>query len=169
MSITLITTVLGILSSFIPNLIRLVERKREFQHEIELTKLQIEAAKSNLNISKEIAHIKAVVDEGKSVRHHDLELSGGEFIDKLRASVRPVITYSLFGIFVGVKFAVAFIILMTGQLNIENMKLALDAIFDDNTMAITSTVIGYYFGARALEKMQETNRVTVTENLEKIK
>lgn len=134
------------------------QRSKELNHEIEITRLKVEAARAGLELNKEIANIRAIVDEGNNIRNNDVELDGGEFINTLRASVRPIITYTIFGIFVGVKLCVACIILISGEINITTMKLAMDAILDEHTMAITSTVIGYYFGARALERFGETNK-----------
>lgn len=151
---------MGIISSTIPSLISYWQQKSKHAYDLAILNLQIEAARNGLEISRQIADIKATVDEGNNLRSTDVELDGGEFINALRASVRPVITYTLFGLFVGIKFFVAAIILMTGDLTVSNMKLAFDAILDDNTMAITSTVIGYYFGARALEKFQTTSAKT---------
>lgn len=155
-SVTIISTVLGLLTSSVPRLIDYLSKKREMQHEVELLKLKIEATSKGLELNREITEIRAIVDEGNNIRDNDAQLDGGNLINTLRASVRPVITYALFGLFIGVKFCVAFIILMNGTLTIENMKLALDAILDENTMAIFSTILGYYFGARSLEKMQST-------------
>lgn len=172
MLLTIISTLLGILSSTIPSLINYWQTKSNNEYSIKLTELKIAAAKEGLQISKEIEDIKAIVIEGNNIRSTDAELDGGQFINTLRASVRPVITYTLFAVFIGVKFFVAAIILMKGDLNVANMKLALDAILDDNTMAITSTVIGYYFGARALEKFQEDvkeNNVSSTSPIARIK
>lgn len=162
MTLTIISTLLGLLSSTVPNLISYFSRKKELEYELEINKLKVEAAKNGLQLNREIADIKAVVEEGNNIRDNDSKLDGGSFINSLRASVRPVITYSLFGLFIGIKFVVAFIILVSADLTVANMKLALDAILDDNTMAIISTILGYYFGARALEKMQTRPEAKVT-------
>lgn len=162
MILTIISTLLGILSSTIPSLIQYFSRKKELEYEITIATLKVEAAKNGLDLSREIADIKAMVDEGNNIRVTDAELDGGSFVNSLRASVRPVLTYALFGLFIGIKFFVAAIILMSADLTIQNLKLAFDAILDENTMAITSTVVGYYFGARTLEKFQSTPVVKVT-------
>lgn len=160
MVLTIVSTLLGILSSTIPSLINYFSKKKELDYELAIATLKVEAAKQGLDLSREIADIKAVVDEGNNLRATDAELDGGSFVNALRASVRPVITYALFGLFIGVKFFVAAIILMSSDLTIANLKLAFDAILDENTMAITSTVIGYYFGSRTLEKFSEKKLVT---------
>lgn len=164
MILTVISTLLGLLTSTVPSLINYFTRKRELEYDIELTKLKVEAAKNGLELNRDITDIKAVVEEGNNIRDNDSKLDGGSFVNSLRASVRPVITYTLFAMFIGVKLCVAIIILVSGSVSVANMKLALDAILDENTMAIISTILGYYFGARALEKMQAApeNKVTGT-------
>lgn len=152
--ITLVSTLLGIVSATIPNWLAYLIQRKQMDYDIELTKLKLAAAQNNLELSRDIEDIKAVVEEGRIIHAHDGDVSSGNFVDTLRNSVRPVITYTFFAIFVGIKLCVATIILVSPGLNVTNMKLAISAILDDNTMAIFSTIMGYYFGSRSLEKMQ---------------
>lgn len=156
MTLTIISTILGLLSSTVPGILNYFLRKRELEYETRIAELKIEAAKNGLELSRDIADIKAVVDEGNNIRDNDSKLDGGGFINSLRASVRPVITYSLFAVFIGVKLVVATVILSSVVLNASNIKLVLDAILDENTMAVITTILAYYFGARTLEKMQSS-------------
>lgn len=158
MLLTIISTVLGILSSSIPNLLRIWERRNEARYELELTKLRLEGLKAGLDVSKDIEDIKALVREGESTRSHDSVLDGGEFINKLRASVRPVITYTFFLFFIFVKLT-AFVLVISQGLTVENLNLAMATIFDDTTVAVFSTILGFWFGARALEKFSEAQKV----------
>lgn len=151
MLLTIVSTLLGIISSTIPNLIRIWERRNEAKYEIELTKLRLEAAREGLQMSREIEEIKAIVQEGDSLRDNDSAINAGPFVNDLRASVRPIITYTFFFLYIAVK-AVAFAVIIGQGITIENMQLALNTIFDDNAIAIFSAVIGYYFGARTFEK-----------------
>jgi len=154
MILTIISTLLGIISSAIPNLIRIWERRNEARYEIELTKLQLEAAREGLKMSKEIEEIKSLVQEGDSVRDHDTYADGSPFINNLRASVRPIITYAFFFLYVSVK-SIAFAVIIGQGLTIANMELPLNLIFDDNAIAIFSAVVGFWFGSRAMEKFQD--------------
>lgn len=145
MLLTIISTLLGILASTIPSILRIWERNLELKYEKELTKLRMEAAAQGLTLSQAIEEIKAVVREGDSIRTHDMSLDGGTFVNALRASVRPVITYILFGLFIILKITIGFAILSKG-ISLESLKIVSETIMDEATMSIFSTVVGFWFG-----------------------
>jgi hypothetical protein len=134
----------------IPSVVRIFERKQELKHEIELSKIKLDAsiraAESNLKLEE----IKADVAEGQSIRDHDKSLDGGKFINALRASIRPVVTYLFFFLFVAVKVSAAYVMLSNGQSVPEMLK----AVWDQETMALFSTIMAFWFGSRFLEKME---------------
>ena len=148
--LALLSPLFGIMGSLLPSIVRIFERRQELKHEIELTRIKIEAAEKNAKIELEATAIKADVDEGESVRRHDRSLRGGQFIDTLRASIRPVITYVFFFFFIAVKTAAAYVMLSNGQSVPEMLK----AVWDVETMSLFATIIAFWFGARTLEKME---------------
>jgi hypothetical protein len=125
------------------------ERKQEIKYEIELTKIKLDAAREQGQIQLSIENVKADTEEGTSLRSHDTSLDGGKYINALRASIRPIITYIFFFLFVAVKIAAAYVMLKTGQSIPEMLK----AVWDPETMALFSTIIAFWFGTRVLEKM----------------
>jgi len=153
----LLSPLIGIFGSLLPNIVRIFERKQEMQHEIQLTQIKLEAAKENAKLELDAANVKADVDEGKSVRDHDNSLDGGKYINALRASIRPVITYVFFFLFVAVKVAAAYVMLKNGQSVPEMLK----AVWDQETMSLFSTIIAFWFGARVLEKMNARTSRTI--------
>lgn len=157
MLLTIISTLLGILSSSIPSILRIWEKKLEEHYDLELAKLKYDAAKQGVEINKEIEDIKAIVQEGQSLRQHDLSVSDTSNLDKLRASVRPIITYSFFFLFFFVKIT-AFAMIISQGISLNNLQTAITIIFDDNTIAIFSAVMGFWFGARTMEKFNETQK-----------
>ena len=146
--LALLSPLLGIFGSLLPSIVRIFERRQELRHEIELTKIKIEAARENAKLEIAVANIQADIDEGKSLRSHDSELDGGKFINALRASIRPVITYVFFILFISVKVAAAYVMLKNGQSVPEMLK----AVWDVETMSLFSTIIAFWFGSRILEK-----------------
>lgn len=148
--LALLSPLFGIMGSLLPSIVRIFERRQELKHEIELTRIKIEAAEKNAKIELEATAIKADVDEGESVRRHDRSLRGNQFIDTLRASIRPVITYVFFFFFIAVKTAAAYVMLSNGQSVPEMLK----AVWDVETMSLFATIIAFWFGARTLEKME---------------
>ena len=124
----------------------------------------MDAAKQQADINYSIEMVKADSQLRQSALDHDKSLDGGKFINTLRASIRPVITYTFFSLFVGVKVAAAYVMLSSGQ-SVPEM---LNAVWDVETMSLFSTIIAFWFGSRVMEKRdsipQPQLNVTVTNN-----
>lgn len=149
--LTILSPLIGIVGSLLPSIVRIFERRQEMKHEIELTRVKIEASIQQAKVQLDIENVKADVEEGKSVRSHDRSIDGGKYINTLRASIRPVITYCFFFLFVAVKVAAAWTMIVNGQSVPEMLK----AVWDPETMALFSTIIAFWFGSRVIEKMDE--------------
>jgi hypothetical protein len=150
LSLSLLSPLLGILGSLLPSIVRIFERKQEIKYEIDLTKIKLDAAREQAHINFDIEAVKADSLARQSVLDHDKSLDGGKFINALRASIRPVITYTFFALFVAVKVAAAWVMLATGQ-SVPEM---LDAVWDLETMSLFSTIVAFWFGSRVLEKRE---------------
>jgi hypothetical protein len=153
-ALSLISTILGLLSSFVPNLVDLLKQRQSNAFTLEMEKLKLEAAK-NADKYKAISdYIKADVAEGQSLRDHDSSLvTDGTIISALRASVRPVITYTLFAIFCGIKILGTALMVSSGA----PVKEIMDVIWDSQTVGFFGAIIGFWFGARSIEKYQKNN------------
>lgn len=150
--LALLSPLFGIFGSLLPSIVRIFERKQEIKYELDLTRLKIDAAERQADLQFDIEAIKAHAIERQSILDHDKSLDGGKFINALRASIRPVITYSFFFLFCAVKIAAAYAMLVTGQSVPEMLK----AVWDVETMSLFSTIIAFWFGSRMMEK-QERN------------
>ena len=148
--LAILSPLIGIFGSVIPSVVRIFERKQELKHEIELSKIKFDAAIRAAESNLKLEEIKADVAEGQSIRDHDKSLDGGKFINALRASIRPVVTYLFFFLFVAVKVSAAYVMLSNGQSVPEMLK----AVWDQETMALFSTLMAFWFGSRFLEKME---------------
>lgn len=147
--LTLLSPFLGILGSLLPSIVKIFERKQEIQFELQLTQIKLDAAAQQAQIQLNIADVKADIDESVAVRNYDNNVDGGRFINALKASIRPVITYVFFILFVVVKIAAAYTMLKSGQ----DVPTMLQAVWDQDTMALFGTIMAFWFGARVLEKM----------------
>lgn len=148
--LSLLSPLIGIFGSLLPSVVRIFERKQELKHEVEITKIKLDAAIKAAEANLKLEEIKADVAEGQSIRDHDKSVDGGKFINALRASIRPVVTYLFFFLFVAVKVAAAYVMLVNGQSVPEMLK----AVWDSETMALFSTIMAFWFGSRILEKME---------------
>lgn len=155
--LALLSPLFGIIGSLLPSIVRIFERKQEIKYEIELTKIKLDAAERQADLNFNIEMVKNDAVSRQSALDHDKSLDGGKFINALRASIRPVITYSFFFLFVAVKIAAAYVMLSTGQSVPEMLK----AVWDVETMSLFSTIIAFWFGSRVIEKQERIQQPSV--------
>jgi len=157
--LALLAPFFGILGSLLPSVVRLFERKQEIKYELQLTEIKLNAASAQADIQYHIEEIKADAESRQSALDHDKSLDGGKLINALRASIRPVITYSFFILFVAVKWAAAYVMIKQGQ----DIPTMLDAVWDADTMSLFSTIIAFWFGSRTMEKQERLASVTAAQ------
>ena len=150
--LTLLATILGALSSALPQLIEMFDRKNQFNHERDLLALRMDAAAQGVELQIQLEGARADAREGESLREHDSTLNGGKFIEALRASVRPVITYIFFALFVVIK-STALLIMVRDGLPISE---ALLVIWDQETVSIFGAIMGFWFGSRVMDKIRNS-------------
>ena len=156
--LALLSPLFGIVGSLLPSIVRIFERKQEIKYEIELTKIKLDAAERQADLQFDIEVVKANAVERQSLLDHDKSIDGGKYINALRASIRPVITYTFFFLFCAVKIAAAYVMLSTGQSVPEMLK----AVWDVETMSLFSTIIAFWFGSRVIEKQDRVPQPQVT-------
>lgn len=156
--LALLSPFFGIIGSLLPSIVRMFERKQEIKYEIELTKIKLDAAEKQADLDFNIEMVKSDSQLRQSALDHDKSLDGGKFINALRASIRPVVTYTFFFLFVGVKIAAAYVMLSSGQSVPEMLK----AVWDVETMSLFSTIIAFWFGSRVMEKQERIPQAQVT-------
>jgi hypothetical protein len=156
--LALLSPLFGILGSLLPSIVRMFERKQEIKYEIELTKIKLDAAERQADLQFDIEIVKANAVERQSLLDHDKSIDGGKYINALRASIRPVITYTFFILFCSVKIAAAYVMLESGQ----DVPTMLKAVWDIETMSLFSTIIAFWFGSRVIEKQERISQPQVT-------
>lgn len=141
----LLPTIIGVFTSGIPHVVKYLEKGQEYKHEMELLKLRMEAASQGLDQQIFLEDLKASIEDGKSVRDHDLAVPSNRYMDALRAGVRPLVTYTFFLAFVGVKIALGVVMYQEGLPGKE----ILSVIWDGYSNTIFGGIMGFYFGSRA--------------------
>lgn len=149
--LALLSPLFGILGSLLPSVVRIFERKQEIKYEIELAKVKIDAAERQADLQFHVEEIKADAQSRQSALDHDKSLDGGKFINALRASVRPVITYSFYFLFCAIKIAAVCVMIDQGASMPEMLK----AVWDPETGALFSTIIAFWFGSRVMERQEK--------------
>ena len=139
--LALLGSLAGFFSSFIPEVFHFLKDKKDKEHELKLINLQIEVLKTGHNSRLEEIQIQADVQDSKYLYQYAAhQTSKVKWIDGLSASVRPMITYIFFLLYVYLKI-ISF--LHTGQMAL---------IWTDEDQGIFCAVIGFWFGHRAFGK-----------------
>jgi hypothetical protein len=144
--IALLGSALGFGTSFLPQVLGFFQKKQDHKNRIEELKLQGELA--SLGVTHDIQKLdkQAEIAETKALYEFANPRSG--FAAGLSASVRPVITYLFFGLFLSVK---AVILIKTMEAG-GDWKDAVPLMFDTETQALFSAIIAFWFGQRSVNK-----------------
>lgn len=149
--ITLAASLIGFASSAVPELINSWKDKKDREHELAILDRQMEQTRLGHTQRLEEISIEADVRESEALYKHDSQPSGVTWVDGLRASVRPVITYSFFLLFAIVKISTLILIVKEDG---TDLATALIAVWDVETQALFAAIISFWFGARQLAKLR---------------
>ena len=147
--LSLLGSVLGFGTSFLPKVIDFFQDKSDKKHELAVMEVQIRQQKELADQKLEAINVNADIREIESL-HKSMQPTGVKFIDGLRGSVRPVITYAFFGLFVFVEVSAYLALTAQGISALD----AAQVTFDEDTKALFAAVISFWFGGRAIQKMR---------------
>ena len=149
---TIIGSLLGFGTSFLPEVLNYFKRGQEQKYELQRMQMQMElmAKKSELKISE--LDKEAEIKETEGLYQHD-NVDAGGFINALRGSVRPIITYAFFSLFVAIKVTALLALMQNGGMG---LTMALDTIWDDQTAGLFASIMSFWFGSRAVSKYYKT-------------
>ena len=139
--LTLLGSLLGFGTSLVPKVIDFFQDRADKKHELEVMTRQAE-------IQLDKTAIDANIREVETIHEHDASLDGGSFINSLRASVRPVITYLFMGLFISVEITTYVLLVKSGMAPGE----ALVASWNDQVMCMWSAILAFWFGGRQFRK-----------------
>jgi hypothetical protein len=146
--LTLISTLVGLLGSFIPGLLNFFTTRQNNDYQLELIKLQMAAAREGQQLQIDAAQSKADIEQQQLLYSYDAGTSGSKLVDALRATVRPIITYVFFGLWCMIEFVTFFYAIHQGM----SFDQIIPLIWTNNNEAVFVTIIAFWFGARLLDK-----------------
>jgi len=144
--IALLGSLLGFGTSFLPQVLDFFKQKQEHKNKLELLELQGELAARGASLQLDILDKKAELEETKAIYNYANPSSG--FSAGLAASVRPIITYLFFALFMATKIVIMLKVLEEGG----DWKEAVDLMFDAETQGLFAAVISFWFGQRSVSK-----------------
>ena len=149
--LTLLGSLLGFVTSAFPDLLGLFRDSQDRNHELAILDRQLEQMKLGHQQRLEEIEVQADIAETKALYRHDKPV-GVVWVDALRASVRPVVTYAFFLLFAGVKGSALYVLIAVEGLVLAD---ALPRIWDPETQALFAAVMSFWFGQRALSRLRQ--------------
>jgi hypothetical protein len=167
--IALFSALLGFVSSAVPDMFKLFRDAKDRAHEIALLKLQLEYDREKLatanteNAAARTTQLQAIELNNQAQEQLALNarikdsLTGIHWVDALAGTVRPMITYAFFVLYLLVKIA-QFTLLISPTLPWQTgltMNEALVSLWTEEDIAIFSAIMAFWFGQRAMIKAKQ--------------
>lgn len=149
--VTLLASLVGFLSSILPEIIKYFKDMNDKNHELEILDRQIEFSKNSMNKTLEEIHISQDIHEQASL--YSTYKSEICWVDALNASVRPILAYSFFIMYLSVKYMQYKAISASAHL-IEHLEI----IWSIDDQAIFAGIISFYFGQRTFRHFWKNTR-----------
>ena len=134
--LTLLGSLLGFGTSLVPKVIDFFQDRADKKHELEVMTRQAE-------IQLDKTAIDANIREVETIHEHDSSLDGAPWVNTLRASVRPVITYMFF-----TEFVVLTVAVWGGWITTTEYTL----IWNSETQALWAAIAAFWVGGRQFRK-----------------
>ena len=151
----LLGSLLGFGSSFLPEVLSYFKANQQQKHRMEMMQLETQLAQKRSEMKLVELDKQADIAETKGLYEHDRSIDAGGFINALRGSVRPVLTYAFFGLFATIKGVTLYSMVNTGGMDLSAGMLA---IWDDETSVIFSSIVAFWFGSRSMSKARAWQR-----------
>jgi|TARA_R110000796_G_scaffold51932_6_gene122540 hypothetical protein len=147
--LSLLGTLLGFSTSIVPEVLGYFKQRQANAQELSMLEAKAKYATTLSELKVQELDIEAEIAETKGLYAHDQSLDSGTFVNALRGSVRPVLTYLFFIMFATVKGTLLYTAVTTDGINFETAVLM---IWDGETQAIFSAIVAFWFGNRAMSK-----------------
>ena len=148
--ISLLGSLLGFGTSFLPSILDYFKQAQAHKQKLEMMKMQSELLEKKSALRLQELDKQAEIKEVEGLYKHDASLDGGKFVNALRSSVRPVITYIFMGLFIAVEISIIVKFMETGGEWTE----AVNLLWSDEVAGLWSAILAFWFGNRAISKFQ---------------
>jgi hypothetical protein len=159
--ITLLSTLVSFLAGGLPKILDFFQDRSDKSHELALAQRQTERelalAERGFMAQARIEEIRTdqiamqtAVQEREALYAHDIAIGQGasQWVINLRAIVRPVITFGMFGMLLFVNIFGFFYAWHTGVPFDEAMNI----LWDEDSAIVFSSIIAFWFGTQAFGK-----------------
>jgi hypothetical protein len=159
--LSILSSILGFATAGLPSILGFFQQKGDQKHEKEMAQLQMQqqmamaekgfqSQEKQAEIALEGTYAETFAQERQALYEHDAKLvhDAAPWVRTLNASVRPLVAFIFVGLLLFVDIGGFIWAVKTVGFSAE----AMDVIFSNDEMAIVSSIIGFYFGARTWEK-----------------
>ena len=144
--LSLFGSLLGFGTSFLPKVMEYFQDRQDKAHELAVMEKQMAMQERGHEMRLDEINIEADIRETESLHKHDRK-TGVTWVDALRGSVRPVVTYIMVLEFVFIKTAAMYLIFGTDGVTLDTLAL----VWDEETRALFAAILSFWFGHRALK------------------
>lgn len=154
----LLSGVLGLVTSFLPDVLKFFSQKRDQEHEIKILQLQadreVKLAELKHNQKMEEINVEADIRESEALyKSSEIKITGVRWVDAalafLNGTVRPITAYLFVGLYIFVKIAQYHSMLSQ---NVPWDKSAV-LLWGEMDWSVVMLVLSYYYGARQASKV----------------
>lgn len=145
--ITLLASLVGFISSLIPEIMKFFLDKNDKKHEIHLLEQQLKMKKQGYTSLDEVISDNSYKEIQALYKTYQ---TGICWVDALNGSVRPVLAYAFFAIYTFIKY-LQYKVIASSSLTLNDIVNILWCVDDQ---AIFAGIISFYFGQRAVSKLR---------------
>ena len=147
--LSLLGSALGFAGSALPAVTDIIKNKSDQKFELEKMRVAAELRKSGYDYELKAHEAQASDKEHERLIQHDIAINDSMgYISALQRSVRPVITYFFFALFVIIEVVLLREAIKSGM----DVSSAIQILWDEDTKAIFAAIISFWFGSRAIDK-----------------
>ena len=147
--LTLLGSLLGFIGSMVPDVLKFFHVKGDRAHELQIMDRQMEMMKLRHGHTLDEIRTQADITEMKELYHYPRPI-GIAWVDTLSCTVRPLLTYGFFLLYLGVKSIE--LVGLWGLLPFAEWVHALSVIWHEEDQALFAAVMSFWFGQRALKR-----------------
>lgn len=143
--ITLFAAIAGFISSIVPEIIKYFKDINDKKHELQILAKQVEYSKILKN--QQLDAISAAYDHASQMMLYGTYNTNVKWVDALNGSVRPVLAYSFFLLYMLVKYFQYKAITQSAHI-IQYIEI----IWNVDDQAIFAGIISFYYGQRTFKR-----------------
>ena len=143
--LSLLASLLGFGTSFLPKLLGFFEEKRDQAHELKLMDKQLEQQIKLGEQKLQFMNVEADIRETEALQKSQTKMTvkSSQWVINLSSSVRPIMTYLLFLEFMILTFMLAF-----NSIDLEMYN----RIWSNEIQAVWAAVVSFWFGQRSFNR-----------------